>query len=127
VAAIIVFGNWVKTHDAAVTDYLKNSGLDMSSTVGFMSVSALALGSGWLFGSSSKFAAFSVLLTKLFGIQYFVWFFALEYVGYLLSPAHKCLAVGKTYFGTPIKDYMLVLGSWAIFVIITAAITINTP
>lgn len=121
VAAIIVFGNWVKTYDAAVTDYLKNLGLDMSSTVGFVTVSALALGSGWLFGSSSKFAAFSVLLTKLFGMQYFVWFFALEYAGYLLSPAHKCLAVGKTYFGTPIKDYLLVIGTWSGLVILTAA------
>jgi hypothetical protein len=122
VAAIIVFGNWVKTYDAVVTDYLKNLGFDITTSKGFIAVSMIAIGSGWIFGSSSKFAAFSVILTKLFGMQYFVWFFALEYAGYLLSPAHKCLAIGKSYFGTSLKDYVLILGIWAFCLITVGAV-----
>lgn len=124
VAAIIIFGNWVKTYDAEVTTYLKNLGMDITTTQGFLMISLVALGSGFMFGSSSKFAAFSVILTKLFGPAYLIWFFALEYSGYLLSPAHKCLAVGKTYFGTPMRDYLTVLGLWSLAVVITAGITI---
>jgi hypothetical protein len=78
-----------------------------------------------LLGSSGKFIGIAVLLTKIFGMKYFVLFFALEYSGYLISPSHKCTCIGKMYFGTPILDYAKVLLLWIILIIITAVSVIK--
>ena len=77
-----------------------------------------------ILGSSGKFIGIAVLLTQLFGIEYFTMFFAVEYVGYLISPIHKCVAIGKMYFGTPIIEYMKILGCWSILIILTGMLTI---
>lgn len=122
VALIIIFGNYVKGYEKELTEFIKSTPFNFSSLSGTIYLSALALGSGFLLGSSSRFAAFTVLLTQLYGMQYFVWFFALEYAGYLLSPAHKCVAVGKTYFGTPLHKYVAVLGLWAVLLVITGGL-----
>ena len=51
-------------------------------------------------------------------------FFAIEYAGYLISPIHKCVAIGKMYFGTPIIEYMKVLGGWSILIILFGGLTL---
>lgn len=122
VALVIAFGNFVKLYNTEVTEFIKHSNFDITNPYDFVMISLVALISGLLFGSSSKFAALSVLLTQVFGFNYFIWFFALEYAGYLLSPAHKCLALGKSYFGTPIQDYLKALGLWALVIILTAGV-----
>jgi len=119
VAVIIVFGNYVKGYEKDITEVIKSTPFNFDTITGTVYLSLLALGSGFILGSSSRFAAFTVLLTQLYGAQYFIWFFALEYAGYLLSPAHKCVAVGKSYFGTPLLKYFTVLGIWALLLILT--------
>jgi hypothetical protein len=84
--------------------------------LGFLSSVAL--------GSSGKFIGITVLLTQLFGIEYFTMFFAVEYAGYLISPIHKCVAIGKMYFGTPINEYIKVLGVWAVLIILIGMLTL---
>lgn len=74
---------------------------------------AAGFGFAYLLGSSAKYAGFMVLLSQLFGLQYFQLFAAFDYCGYLLSPAHKCLALGKMIFGTPIREYYKVIAIWA--------------
>jgi hypothetical protein len=59
----------------------------------------------FIFGSSSKFTALSVISTLVFGIQYFVFFFLLDYAGYLISPMHKCTIYGKMYYDVPFWSY----------------------
>lgn len=59
----------------------------------------------FLFGSSSKFIVFAILPTLIFGIQYFPFFFMLDYAGYLISPMHKCTIYGKMYYDTPFWYY----------------------
>jgi hypothetical protein len=71
-------------------------------------------------GSSGKFIAIAVLMAQVFGIEYFLWFFAVDYAGYLLSPKHKCVMVGNRYFGTPLITYYKALGSWAAILLLTA-------
>lgn len=121
VAIIIAFGNYVKGYEKEITAYIKESSFDLETLKGFLLVSGLAFSSSLLLGSSGRFVAMAVLLTQLYGQQYFLWFFALEYAGYLLSPAHKCVAVGKSYFGTPLTKYYKILGLWAVLIIITGA------
>lgn len=124
VGLIIIFGNYVKTYDSFITDYIKQSVFDITTLSGLLLVSSIAFISAFILGSSSKFAALAVILTQLFGIKYFLWFFALEFAGYLLSPAHKCVAIGKTYFNTPLVKYITVLGIWALLIIFTAGVVV---
>ena len=122
VAVIIVFGNYVKGYEKEITAYIKESSFDLETLKGFLLVSGLAFSSSLLLGSSGRFVAMAVLLTQLYGQQYFLWFFALEYAGYLLSPAHKCVAVGKSYFGTPLTKYYKILGLWSVLIIVVGFI-----
>jgi hypothetical protein len=51
-------------------------------------------------GSSSRFAAVTVLLSSIYGIEHLPWFFAVDLAGYLVSPMHKCAAIEMLYFQT---------------------------
>ena len=117
IAAVIVFSNFVKLYEPQIVAFVKQTPFNMSTISGITLVSATALISGFILGSSARFVALAIILAQIFGSQYFVWFFALEFAGYLLSPAHKCVAIGIAYFQTPLRKYVSVLGLWALLVI----------
>lgn len=117
VAGLIILANITRSYTDDINTYLENSAFDITTVSGFLTISALSLGASFLFGSSSRFAAITTILTLVYGVEYFVWFFALDYVGYLVSPAHKCMAIGKLYFGTPWKKYLSALGLWALLLV----------
>lgn len=112
-AIVIVISNVVKanfdTINGWVEDAHKNNLLILVAVAGFLASFAL--------GSSSKFAGFVVLSVGVFGIETLPLFFAVDYAGYMLSPMHKCLVVGKSYFRTPLKDYYKAIASLVIPVI----------
>jgi hypothetical protein len=122
VAILIAFANFARGHESEITQFIKDSSFDMATITGGIFVSLIAFVSGFILGSSGRFVALAVLLTQLYGMDYFVWFFALEFAGYLLSPAHKCVGIGKSYFGTPILKYIFVLSLWGLLVITVAGI-----
>jgi hypothetical protein len=66
--------------------------------------------------------AFAVLMAQIFGAQYFLWFFAVDYAAYLLSPTHKCVMIGNRYFGTPLKTYYTALASWGVLLLVAAGL-----
>ena len=98
---VIVLSNVIKanieTINAWLEDAHKHNLLVLVAATGFLASFAL--------GSSSKFAGFVVISVGVFGIETLPLFFAVDYAGYMLSPAHKCLIVGKSYFRTPLRDY----------------------
>ena len=98
---VIILSNIVKANIDTINSFVeaahKNNLLILVAFAGFLASFAL--------GSSSKFAGFVVLSVGVFGIETLPLFFAVDYAGYMLSPAHKCLVVGKSYFRTPLKDY----------------------
>jgi len=120
VALIIICSNFVITYTNDIKEYLKEFHLDVNTNQGFISVSALAFISSFLLGSSSRFAAITVLLTSLYGIQYLPWFFAIDFAGYLLSPMHKCVAIGILYFNTKFSYYSKILITWSLLVVGTS-------
>jgi hypothetical protein len=73
-------------------------------------------------GSSGKFVAIAVLMAQVFGIEYFLWFFAVDFAAYLLSPTHKCVMVGHKYFDTPLTTYYKALGTWGGLLLVTAGV-----
>ena len=98
-AAISVLGNFAKGYTNEIKEFVE------SDVASFAVVSALAFTGSLALGSSSRFAAITAICVTVYGIEYLPWFFAIDYAGYMLSPAHKCLTIGKMYFGTPIVRY----------------------
>jgi uncharacterized protein len=124
VALIIIVANVTRENTDAIKAYLENSPFDITTTWGFISISAISLGSAFLFGSSGRFAAITTILTLVYGVEYFVWFFALDFIGYLISPMHKCMAIGKLYFDTPWSKYFSALGVWSLLLLIAGGATL---
>ena len=103
VAGVIVLGNFIKSFDTEMFQIVKNSGsIAVATLLSFLFSFAM--------GSSSKYAGFVSILSTIFGAQYLPLFLAVDYAGYMLSPTHKCFAVGKTYFDTPIVDFYKAIG-----------------
>jgi hypothetical protein len=122
VGIAIVLGNYFKSESAFFEAMIKGSMVDPTTFIGIAILSALSFVFSFLMGSSGKYVALAVLTAQAFGPQYFLWFFAIDYAGYLLSPTHKCVMVGNTYFGTPLKTYYAALGAWSVLLVIVAGI-----
>lgn len=122
VGVVIIIGNYFKSQSGLFETYIKGSVVDPTTVVGMIIISCLGLIASFLMGSSGKFIALAVLMAQAFGIEYFLWFFAVDYVGYLLSPTHKCVMVGNRYFGTPVSTYYRALGIWSALMLLTAGI-----
>jgi hypothetical protein len=120
VGAVIALGNYMKTYDASWQTMLKTSMLDPHTFVGMVAISVIGFIASFLMGSSGKFVAIAVLMSQVFGQEYFLWFFALDFAGYLISPTHKCVMIGNRYFGTPVATYYKALGAWGVLLLATA-------
>lgn len=120
VAAVIILGNYFKSEQAYFQELIKGIGLDPATFIGMLAISAVGFGASFLMGSSSRFIALAVLMAQLFGVEYFLWFFAVDYAGYLLSPTHKCVMIGNRYFGTPYRTYYTALGTWVALLMLVA-------
>lgn len=115
-AAIIVTTNFLKEYTNEVKEFIENSGFTL------LAASALGFIGAFILGSSSRFAAIVAILVTIFGVQYLLWFFVIEFIAYLLSPMHKCLYIGKSYFETPIAEYYKYIILLSSILLITAGI-----
>lgn len=122
VAVIIVAANFAVQNTDNIKDFLGNVGLDINTASGFALLSLLSFAGAFALGSSSRFGAITVLMASIYGIEYLPWFFAVDFVGYLISPMHKCVAIGMLYFGTKLRYYATILGLWGGVVIATAGL-----
>ena len=120
VAVVIILGNLVGNYYSQMESHINQ----YSTPSGILIVSMLGFLSSFLLGSSAKYASIVSLLTSVFGIQYFVLFFTLEYAGYLISPSHKCLPIGQKYFHTGFMTYLKALIIWISIMITYALFTI---
>ena len=122
VFVIIALSNFARGYTNEIKGALETTIFDTQSVVGWISLSLISFGASFILGSSGRFVAIAVLLSAVYGVEYFVWFFAVEFAGYLMSPMHKCAAIGMTYFGTPFKKYASVLGLWGVSVMPAAGL-----
>ena len=124
VGTVIILGNYFKSHNSAFLETIKTVGLDPHTFVGMVMISAIGFVTSFLMGSSGKFVAVAVLMAQVFGVEYFLWFFAIDFTGYLLSPTHKCVMVGHKYFNTPLSTYYKALGTWGgLLLLVSGVIT----
>jgi len=98
-AAVIIAGNFAREYTDVLIEVIRGN------TTSFWLVSGLSFFASFVLGSSSRFAAIATVCILVFGVEYLPWFFAIDYAGYMMSPTHKCLAIGKSYFNTPITEY----------------------
>jgi hypothetical protein len=116
-ALVIVAGNVVKANFDTINEWVKSAHdhnlIILVALVGFLASLSL--------GSSGKFAGFVGISTSVFGVGTLPLFFAFDYAGYMLSPTHKCLVVGKSYFKTPLKDYYKAIASLVIPLILVGS------
>ena len=122
VAGIIFLSNVVRTHTGEINSFLQSTGLDITTTFGFIAISLLSFLGAFALGSSSRFGAITVLLKSIYGMEYLPWFFAVDFAGYVMSPMHKCVAIGKMYFGTKLSTYGMILTGWSALLIATAGV-----
>lgn len=122
VAVIIVLGNFAKDNFDTINEFVesaRNHGLlILVAVAGFLASFAL--------GSSGKFAGFTSLSASVFGVEYLPMFFAIDYAGYMLSPAHKCLAITKSYFGTKLSAHYKAILSLVIPVVAVGILMLLT-
>jgi hypothetical protein len=120
VALVIVLGNLVGSYYNVIEEYIKQ----YNKPEHILIVSVLGFLASFLLGSSAKYAGIVSLLTSVFGIQYFVLFFTLEYSAYLISPSHKCLPIGQKYFHTGFMTYLKALIVWISIMLTYAILTV---
>ena len=121
VGAVIILGNYFKSYNGEFLTMIKSTGLDPKTFGGMLAISVIGFVVSFLMGSSGKFIAVAVLMAQVFGVEYFLWFFAIDFAGYLLSPTHKCVMIGNRYFGTPVATYYKALGIWALLLLAVSA------
>jgi hypothetical protein len=122
VAFVIILSNYLKSHEDSIQTFVTDAMLDPTTLVGITLISLLGFTGSFIMGSSGKFIALAVLMSQVFGIEYFLWFFALEYSAYLCSPMHKCLVIGRGYFNTPLIMYYKALTMWIIILLVSSGI-----
>jgi hypothetical protein len=112
----------MQEHHEFMEDFIRELGLNPHTFRGMFLISLLTFIASFSMGSDGKFAALTVLMASAFGKEYLLWFFALDYCGYLLTPMHECVMIGKRYFGTPLRVYYTALIGWAILLLTTAGV-----
>tara|TARA_B100000963_G_scaffold124129_1_gene108301 strand:+ start:19621 stop:20658 length:1038 start_codon:yes stop_codon:yes gene_type:complete len=124
VAVIIFAANLARQNTDAIKTFLSDTGMDINTWSGFLYLTAISFAGSFALGSSSRFGALMIIMTSIYGIAYLPWFFAVDFVGYLISPMHKCVTIGMLYFGTKLRYYITILGMWGGLVIAAAALTL---
>ena len=120
VALVIILGNLVGSYYDVIESYIKQ----YNKPEYILVVSVISFLSSFMLGSSAKYASIVSLLTSVFGMEYFVLFFTLEYSAYLISPSHKCLPIGQRYFHTGFMTYLKALIIWISLMMTYALLTI---
>jgi hypothetical protein len=122
VAVVFASSAYMQEHRAWFEEGVKSIGLDMHTFKGMFFISLLTFLASFSMGSDGKFAALTVLMASAFGKEYLLWFFALDYCGYLLTPMHECVMIGKRYFGTSLATYYAALIAWAVLLLSVAGV-----
>jgi hypothetical protein len=122
IAIVFASSGFMQEHHEFMEDFIRELGVNIHTFKGMFIVSLLTFIASFSMGSDGKFAALTVLMASAFGKEYLLWFFALDYCGYLLTPIHECVMIGKRYFGTPLCVYYTVLIGWATLLLTTAGV-----
>lgn len=120
VVGVVVAGQLIQQHSAAFEAWFQGLAEDGLS---IWAGGAVAFSLSFILGSSARYAAIAVLGAAIYGRESFVFFFLVDFAGYLLSPTHKCVWIGRMYFGTSLARYYRMLTLVAASMLAYASIT----
>lgn len=120
ISLLLIAGNFVGYHKEFFSGIV-NQAHDAGWLV-FVLIGSFIL--SFILGSSGKYAGVLSVSLPIFGQMYLPILFAANWAGYILSPMHKCMMIGKRMFGSNFKDYYSVL-IWAVLAVFGVA-TIHT-
>lgn len=125
-ALVLTSSVFVTSHYEIVSNFISeyHKYLDISTITGFLTITALSFTAAFSLGSSAKYAGVLAMLITIYGPQYLIWFYAVEYFAYAISPTHKCIWIGNMYFGTSIKQYIKTIVPWHFIMIATAYVLV---
>jgi len=97
-----------------LTFYLKKYGTpyikQYAQNTGILAVFViLSFIGSFILGSSSRYAMLTAVGVTLFGVKYIPLLYLVDFAGYFISPAHKCILISKSYFKVPVRYYYKVL------------------
>lgn len=118
VTGLLVAGNIVGYYKDSIANLIGNP--HNSKVLIFTLVGSFVL--SFILGSSGKFAGFLGITLPIFGQMYLPLLFAVNWAGYILSPMHKCMIIGKRIFGSDFRDYYRVLIGVVLAVIAVALV-----
>lgn len=127
VALLILARNFICGSGILTDGYIKNfigQPALIHNNWQFVLISIIGFGTSLMLGSSSKFIGIATILTSVYGLEFFTYFFAIEFIGYLLSPMHKCVFIGMKYFGTSLYQYYSAILLWCLALLIVGISTI---
>jgi hypothetical protein len=122
VTAILALGNFVSYHKdyfSKIVDSAHDSEMLVLVLLGSFILS-------FILGSSGKFAGVLAVSLPIFGATYLPILFAANWAGYILSPMHKCMIIGKRMFGSSFKEYYRVLSAAVLFVFLVSIVQTYT-
>ena len=116
VSIIIALGTIVKSYNNEILLFVKTGpNIVVMLWLGFIAA--------FIMGSSSKYAGIGALIAVAIGnISYLPLILVIEYVGYILSPTHKCVGISVMAFKTRIIDFYIVLVLLSICLVTSAII-----
>jgi hypothetical protein len=125
VAGVILMANVIRSMDFNIEQVYRQ--LEVSDVLDkSMLTTALIMAAGafaFMLGSSSKYAGITVAVVLILGMYALPIVLMVEYAAYLLSPAHKCLAISASYFKTKISTFYIFIGSLASLMILAGVVT----
>lgn len=117
VAVVILVGNYVKEYYNEMQEFLR------SLETGIIPLAIIGAVFSFLLGSSSRYAGITALICKITNTAYLPIVLMGEYVGYLLSPTHKCVAIANRYFHTNVKQMYVLISLLSICMVAAGVIT----
>jgi hypothetical protein len=113
---VIAISTIVKSHSESLLEILNNITTQYGLHVALIASFFTAV----LLGSSSKFAAVTSLMVSIYGVMYLPLFYIFDFCGYLLSPSHKCVHIGRLYFKTRVVAFYKVVGIITLVLMLTS-------
>lgn len=99
VGVIIALGTIAKSYNGEILEFIQSSNFTI---LGMLVAGAIG---AFFMGSSSKYAGLGAAMISVTSAVYLPLVIIAEFIGYLLSPVHKCLGITKMYFGTSVFTF----------------------
>ena len=113
VTAVIVASTFIRQYTDEIMTYVSEAKSDQP-----IMIALLTMAFSLVLGSSSRFAALVVIGCSLVGPEYLLLFYMIDFLGYFVSPTHKCGSICASIFGVNWIDNQKEISKFALLSIL---------